>query len=237
MSNVPAAELNADSARAISRYVEDWEKRVLLSIEAERIGLTDSPEIRRQLELARDQVLSDALLRYYHVQLDTVGLSASDWSTFFEANPLLMKVSEPSLLTYHFSHADRDSMFALHDALTRRNGRDVVLSRYEQENPQWHNSQRMPVPTRQLEGDFPMLRSFWRSTQSDRLSDVVLNDEEWHFFLVVEAIPVGTPLDTSLVRPYIEDWLLVQKKNRRLRALEQSIIMNAQQSRLLQREQ
>jgi hypothetical protein len=61
-------------------------------------------------------------------------------------------------------------------------------------------------------------------------------DDEWHFFWVEGPVDVGTTLDTSLVRPYIENWLLVQKKNRRLRALEQSIIMNAQQTNLLQRQ-
>lgn len=237
LANVPAAELKADSMRSIQNYADAWERRVLLSIEAERIGLTDSPDIRQQMEVARDQVLSDALLRFYQVQLDTVRLTPSDWDTFFESNPLLIKVSEPSLLVSHFNNSSRDSMFALRDAMSRRNSRDATLTKYQQENPEWSAEQQMPKSVRQLESEYPMLRGFWRSTQSDRLSDVVLNNGIWHFFWVQEAIPVGTALDTSLVRPYIEDWLLVQKKNRRLRALEQSIIMNAQQSNLLQRQQ
>lgn len=237
LANVPAAELSADSARSVQNYADAWERRVLLSLEAERIGLTDSPDIRRQIEVARDQVLSDALLRYYQAQLDTVRLTSSDWESFFSSNPLLMKVSEPSAQVLHFHHKSRDSIFALHDAMSRRNGREAALQKFQNDNPEWANEQRMPRSVSQLDGQFPMLRSFWRSTQSGRLSDVVSTDERWHFFWFQQAVPVGTALDTSLVRPYIEDWLLVQKKNRRLRALEQSIIMNAQQTNMLRREQ
>ncbi len=236
LSGITASELQSDSARAVSDYLEAWERRAILSIEAERLGLTSSPDIKRQIELAKDQVLSDAMLRYLHSQLDTVILTESDWQAFFESNPAMIKVSEPSLLAYHFYDNQRDSIFALRDEMSRRGQSDVVLKRMHDRDYDWWFDQQMPKSIRVLAKEYPVLRSFWMSTNPKRISDVVSQDELWHFFWVERVIPVGTAIDTSLVRPYIQDWLLIQKKNRRLRALEQSIILNAQQTNLLQRQ-
>jgi hypothetical protein len=236
LSGITATELQLDSVRALRDYIEAWERRAILSVEAERNGLTDSPEIRRQLELAKDQVLSDAMLRYLQSQLDTVKLTDSDWQTFFESNPVMVKVSEPSLVAYHFFGSQRDSIFALRDALSRRGQSDAVLKQLQESDSDWWIDQQMPKPLRVLINEFPSLRSFWNASNPKRISEIVNRDELWHFFWVDRAIPVGTAVDTSLVRPYIEDWLLVQKKNRRLRALEQSMILNAQQTNLLQRQ-
>jgi hypothetical protein len=233
---VPGSDLQTDSVRAIRDYIESWERRAILSIEAERLGLIGSPEIKRQLDLARDQVLSDAMLRYMQSQLDTVRLTESDWQTFFESNPVMVKVSEPSLQAYHFFGSQRDSIFALRDAMSRRGQSDAVLNRLKDDDLLWWTDQQIPKPVQALKNEYPMLRSFWNSTNPKRISDVVNRDDNWHFFWVESSVPAGTAIDTSLVRPYIEDWLLVQKKNRRLRALEQSIILNAQQTNLLQRQ-
>ncbi len=236
VNGIPSAELRSDSARAISDYVEAWERRAILSLEAERNGLTDSPDVKRQLEHARDQVLSDAMLRLLQSRLDTVRLTSSDWADIFDSNPTFVKVSEPSLKVYHFWDSARDTVYALHDAMSRRDRRDDVLRKVQESNTDWWALQQMPRTIRQLEGEYPALGQFWRSSGTNRLSDVVSDNGNWHFFWVEGPVAVGTALDTSLVRPYIEDWLLVQKKNRRLRALEQSIIMNAQQTNLLQRQ-
>jgi hypothetical protein len=236
LSGITESDLQSDSARAVSDYIEAWERRAILSIEAERLGLASSPHIKRQIELAKDQVLSDAMLRYLQSQLDTVRLTDSDWQTFFESNPAMVKVSESSLMAYHFFGSQRDSIFALRDEMTRRGQSEVVLKRMQDRDFEWWIDQQMPKPIRVLSNEYPMLRSFWLSTNPKRISEVVSRDELWHFFWVERAVPVGTAIDTSLVRPYIEDWLLIQKKNRRLRALEQSIILNAQQTNLLQRQ-
>lgn len=233
---IPSAELRADSARAVNGYVEAWERRAILSMEAERNGLTDSPDVKRQLDRSRDQVLSDAMLRLLQSRLDTVRLTPSDWVELFDSNPSLVKVSEPSLQLYHFWDSNYDSVYALHGAMSSRLRREDVLLGFQESNPEWWKLQQMPRPTRQLDDEFPSLRQFWRSTNANRLSEVISDDGNWHFFWVVGPVAAGTTLDTSLVRPYIEDWLLVQKKNRRLRALEQSIIINARQSNLLQRQ-
>ncbi len=236
VNGIPAAELRADSSRAVREYIDSWERRAILSIEAERNGLTDSPDVKRQIELSRDQVLSDAMLRFLQSKLDTVRLTSSDWVTFFDSNPALVKISEPSLKLYHFTDSHRDSIYALRDAMSNRDRRDVVLKRMQEADSEWWTLQQMPRAIRQLEAEYPELRQFWRSSNVNRMSEIVADDDNWHFFWVDGPVAVGTTLDTSLVRPYIEDWLLVQKKNRRLRALEQSIIMNAQQTNLLQRQ-
>jgi hypothetical protein len=236
LNAVPQTDLKTDSVRVIREYIESWERRAILSVEAERLGLTGSPEIKRQLDLARDQVLSDAMLRYMQSQLDTVRLTESDWQTFYESNPVMMKVSEPSLLAYHIFGPQRDSIYELRDALGRRGQSDVVLNRLKDDDLIWWTDQQIPKPVQTLVNEYPMLRSFWYSANPKRISDVVFSDDNWHFFWVESSVPAGTAIDTSLVRPYIEDWLLVQKKNRRLRALEQSIILNAHQTNLLQRQ-
>jgi hypothetical protein len=236
MSGLPASDLRQDSIRAIRDYIESWERRAILSVEAEKLGLTGSPEIRRQLDLARDQVLSDAMLKYLHAQLDTVKLTESDWVSFFESNPVMVKVSEPSLIVYHFYGSQRDSIFALRDEMSRRGQSEIVLKRLKDIDFAWWTEQQMPKTVQMLASEYPMLRSFWSSTTPKRISEVIQRNDLWHYFWVEGVVPVGTAIDTSLVRPYIEDWLLVQKKNRRLRALEQSIILNAQQTNLLQRQ-
>lgn len=229
-------DLQRDSISAIRDYSESWERRVILSVEAEKLGLTSRPDIKRQLDLAKDQVLSDAMLIYMQSQLDTVKLTESDWLSFFDSNPVMVKVSEPSLMLYHFYGSERDSMYALRDDMTRREQRESVLKRLKDVDSDWWNDQQMPKTVQTLISEYPMLRTFWNSSTPIRISEVVNRNDLWHFFWVINSVPVGTAIDTSLVRPYIKDWLLVQKRNRRLRALEQSIILNAHQTNLLQRQ-
>jgi hypothetical protein len=139
-------------------------------------------------------------------------------------------------MLYHFYGSERDSIFALRDDITRRDERESVLKRLKDVDFDWWDEQQMPKTVQMMISEYPMLRTFWVSSTPMRISEVVNSNDLWHFFWVESSVPVGTVIDTSLVRPYIEDWLLVHKKNRRLRALEQSIILNAHQTNLLQRQ-
>jgi hypothetical protein len=109
------------------------------------------------------------------------------------------------------------------------------IEQLKRDDPAWWQKQYIPRLVSYQIMDFPSLRMYWNSSDPYQTSPVVEKGNEFHFFVIGERYTAGSVIDTSMVRPYIADWLLLQKKNRRLRSLEQSILLNSQQSDLVQR--
>ena len=234
-SNLSAAELETDSAGAFNQYIDQWERRQVLRLEAERLDLHRNPDIQTEIEQFTDVLISDAMSRYLYSLLDTVVLSDTEVDEFLEMNPAATRVSEPVLIAFQFSGSVLDSLRGLHSKMGNKTEARAFIEQRQRTDPEWWKTQYVPQLVSYQIIDFPSLRMYWNSSDLFETSPIVEKGNEFHFFVIGERYTAGSVIDTSMVRPYIADWLLLQKKNRRLRSLEQSILLNAQQSDLVQR--
>jgi len=233
--NLSAAELKHDSAGAFNQYIDQWERRQVLRLEAERLNLNQNPDIQSEIDQFRDIILSDAMSRDLYTLLDTVELSASEVDEFIGMNPVAARVSEPVIIAFQFTTSDLDSIRKLHSTMRSRIQARSLIEQLKLDDPDWWQSQHKPRLLSYQIMDFPSLRMYWNSSELYETSPIVEKGDEYHFFVIGERYTAGSVIDTSMVRPYIANWLLLQKKNRRLRSLEQSILLNARQSDLVQR--
>lgn len=236
LSSISAEELKADSASAINNYIAIWEKRVVLRNEAERLGLHQNPSVKKELDDLQDIILSDAMIRVYLADLDTVSLSEAEWKEFVDLNPWLIKIPEPSLQLYTFAGNNTDSLKVFRSQIQNKQDR-VLINELKTKHSEWWLKQQIPVSVRDLEIEYPSLKTFWRNAKNGQVSEILRINGATQFFWVVNRLEAGTVLDTTLVRPYIEDWLILQKKNRKLKALEENLMVNARQNKSIQRPQ
>lgn len=236
LSNLSDQQLKEDSTRAVDEYISAWEKRVILRNEAERLGLDQYPTIQNDLSDLQDLLLSDALLKMYLSELDTISISDTEWQEFFESNPIEIKVSEPSLRFYQFTSSTRDSLESYKNRILN-NQASSLINELKARNPKWWYEQQLPVPIKNLEIDYANLRSFWRNAQNGQISDILPYNGSFQLFWIIQRLEIGSVLDTTSVRPYIEEWLITEKKNRKLKALEENLLVNARQNKLIQRPQ
>lgn len=234
-SNLSSADLETDSAGAVNQYIDQWERRQVLRLEAERLDLHQNPDVQTEIEQFTDVLLSDAMSRYLYSLLDTVVLTTTEVDEFLEMNPAATRISEPVIVAFQFTGSDLDSMRVLHSKMGNKTEARVHIEQLKLDDPAWWQKQYIPRLISYQIIDFPSLRLYWNSSDPFEASPVVEKGNEFHFFVIGERYTAGSVIDTSMVRPYIADWLLLQKKNRRLRSLEQSILLNAQQSDLVQR--
>lgn len=234
-SNLSSADLETDSAGAVNQYIDQWERRQVLRLEAERLDLHQNPDVQTEIEQFTDVLLSDAMSRYLYSLLDTVVLTTTEVDEFLEMNPAATRISEPVIVAFQFTGSDLDSMRVLHSKMGNKTEARSHIEQLKRDDPAWWQKQYIPRLISYQIIDFPSLRLYWNSSDPFEASPVVEKGNEFHFFVIGERYTAGSVIDTSMVRPYIADWLLLQKKNRRLRSLEQSILLNAQQSDLVQR--
>jgi len=234
-ASLSSAELETDSAGAFNQYIDQWERRQVLRLEAERLDLHRNPDILTEVEQFTDVLLSDAMSRYLYSLLDTVVLSTTEVDEFLDMNPAATRVSEPVIVAFQFTGSDLDSMRVLHAKMGNKTEAKAHIEQLKRDDLAWWQKQYIPRLVSYQIIDFPSLRFYWNSSDPFETSPVVEKGNEFHFFVIGERYTAGSVIDTSMVRPYIADWLLLQKKNRRLRSLEQSILLNAQQSDLVQR--
>ena len=236
LSSLSDEELTQDSIGAVNHYVSVWEKRIVLRNEAERLGLHQNPKVIKELNDLEDMVLSDAIIRMYLADLDTISLSDGEWQEFVSLNPWLIKIPESSLLVYHFKASNRDSLEKIRIQIQAKQYSSLI-DELKTLNPSWWKEQQIPVSVRALESEYPNLKTFWNSAKPGQITPILRLDNSNQFFWILERLDAGSVLDTTVVRPYIEDWLIHQKKNRKLKALEENLMVNARQNNLIQRPQ
>jgi hypothetical protein len=234
--SVSVEELQADSTGVVNQYIAVWEKRIVLRNEAERLGLNQHPNVKKELNDLQDIVLSDAMIRVYLADLDTITLSEGEWREFVSLNPWLIKISEPSLRLFQFTGTNRDSISIFRNQIQGKKDKEL-LDELKIQHSEWWFKHQIPVSVRELENEYPSLKTFWKTAKNGQVTDIIKLDGTTQFFWLVERLEAGTVLDTALVRPYIEDWLILQKKNRKLKALEENLMVNARQNKSIQRPQ
>ncbi len=227
-------ELKSDSARAVDEYISAWEKRVVLRNEAERLGLHQHTSFQNELNTLEDVLLGEAVIKMYLTELDTITISDAEWQEFSKSNSLSIKVTEPSLLLYNFTSTDADTIKTYRERIIA-NQKPSLIEEFKLSKPDWWFEQQVPISIKDLEKHYPNLSTFWRTAKNGQVSEILSDTSMFQFFCVVNRLESGSVLDTASVRPYIEQWLLQQKKNRKLKALEENLMVNARQNKVIQR--
>ncbi len=234
LTELSEQELKQDSARVVQEYVSAWEKRVVLRNEAERLGLHQHQNFQNELNNFQDVLLGEAVIKMYLTELDTITISDAEWQEFSKSNSLSIKVTEPSLLLYHFTSSDADTIKTYRERIIS-NQNQSLIEEFKLSRPDWWFEQQVPISIKDLDKLYPNLSTFWRTAKNGQVSEILSDTSMFHFFWVLNRLQSGSVLDTASVRPYIEQWLLQQKKNRKLKALEENLMVNARQNNVIQR--
>lgn len=234
-SHIPQSMLRADSAAAMRDFAEQWERKALLRFEAERLGLDRDPALQKQLEAMKDEILSQAMNRHLYAQLDTVQVTEAEVDQFLIDNPAVLRTPEASASVALFTFGSLGAAEASFRLANAKATQDSAFATYASEHPDWLGDAGPPQAVSVLARRNPSLASFFASSPAGSVSDIRQSGESWHFFVITQRHSAGSSLPPERLKPSISQWMLEQKKNRRLRSLQQSLILRAENDRILTR--
>lgn len=208
-----------DSAEAAPQYVAAWIIQEMLYQEAQRRGLADNEELRRQLDDARRQFAIAALLEREVYSADTIALSDDTLRQAFEANRESYRLREDVAQISFAIFGEREAANNFRAKLLRGTPWPAALDSVKAELPDavLRSTARAFFTQATL---YP--EELWKATRALRKDDVsyTIRTEAGYAVMIVHATKAqGETPDFEFVREEVRSRLLLEKRRERYNTL------------------
>jgi len=197
-----------------SALVNEWVVEELLYQEAQRRGLTESNEIRRQLESARRHLAIEALLDEEVYTPDKAGVSDEEVSSYFKTHPSLFTLHEDVACLSFAQFRGRDAANQFRTLLLRGTSWDDALAEIRKDSTiaaelravarnQYFTQERL----------YPdELWKMARTLSKDEVSFVVKASSGYYVVVLRGLRHIGDTPDFDYVRDEVRDRMLIERR-------------------------
>lgn len=186
-----------DSTEARQQVIEQWVEQTLLYREAQRLNLSEDPEVEKQLEERRRSTLVSALRNRIHQKMEQ-DPSDEEIRTYFERHQDQLTIREPYVRVRHLATASEDTAQIVREELVASpgTGADSLwarLSRQYASSPGRSQalSQRF-YPEGRLFDQLPYVRDELSALREGEVTPVTRDKNQYHVLQLVRRIPAGT---------------------------------------------
>lgn len=211
-----ARAANADSVVNTRAYVNDWVTTQLLYQEAERRGLTNSDEVRRQVEEASRRLAVAALLQK-EVYADSAEVSEDAVASFYRQHNASFVLPEDVANISYVAFSDHDAANRFRTKVIGGKTWDAVVNGIRQDS-----AARMTLLQSAEHQYFTRGRLFpqelWKLAMTLNRKDVSFVLKAYSGFYVIATHSIlrqGTIAELAYVRNQIVDLLLVERRRER----------------------
>lgn len=188
-----------DSTEARQQVLEQWIRRTLLLREAERLNLSEDPEVRRMLDERRKSTLVSAVTERIYEEAE-VEPTDEEIRTYFERHQEQLTLTEPYVRVRHLVVSNQDSAETVRQRLLNIRGSAGADSAWRQlgrmyaQNPTraLELSDRF-LPERRLFSQLPYVQDEPSELQEGEVAPVLEDGSEYHVLQLVRRISEGTP--------------------------------------------
>lgn len=206
-----------DSTEARQQVIEQWVEQTLLLREAERLNLSEDPEVQRRLEERRRNTLVTALTNRYYEEMDEEP-TAEEVQTYFERHQDQLSLREPYVQVRHLATAQEDGAQTVRQELQQAQEAtiDSVWARLSQEYA--HRPSRAErlserfLPESRLFAQLPYVRDELDGLQEGETAPVIQDSERYHVLQVVQRVPEGSEPELRWVESEIRRRLRIRHR-------------------------
>lgn len=202
-------------------YVEEWVESELLYQEAQRRGLAETEDVRRQLDAARKRLTIEALLRQELFGASGPSVTDGETEAWYRANANIFVLKEDVIRADYALFPERDPANQFRSALLRGSSWDNALAQARSDS----------VPARMLRATatgqyftqstlYPdELWKLARTLAKDEVSFVV-KTASGHYVMVVRGVRrAGELPDYAYVQDQVRERLLIERRRDRFEKL------------------
>lgn len=227
---LPAHLLSSDSLRALTSYRDEWVRSRLMSREAERLGLTRSPELQRRLERARREVLTEALrsqiMRQYG---DDDQVSDEEARNYFQAHRDQFVLQERYVRFRHLETETIEEARSARQQLMQGVSWPEVARRFSLNPEQAVGESEQFWPVSMAAADQPVLQRYLDEVIGvTEISPIRRLGSTYHFVQLMESREAGEQPDLDWLMTQIKDWLRMEKRRRHLSSYVKNLYLKAE---------
>ena len=186
-----------DSSEARQQVVEQWVERTLLLREAERLNLSEDPEVQQLLEERRRSTLVSAMTNriYEDTQPEP---SDEEVRTYFERHQQQLTLREPYVRVRHLATVQADSAQAVQRRLRQMPEATAdsvwtgLIRRYAQNPSRAQEISAQFLPEGRLFAQLPYVKDELSNLREGQVAPVVQDNNQFHVLQLVRRIPEGT---------------------------------------------
>lgn len=228
-ASVPDQLLRSDSIGALRNYRDQWVRERLMVREANRMGLSQSEEVRRRLEEARLQVLREALRSQLMQQYgESARVSDEEARNYYQAHREQFVLRERYVRFRHMVTATIEEARSARQELLGGVEWPVVAQRYalDPEKTQEHSEQFWPISM--AVADNEAMHRYLEVIGISEISPIRRVGSSYHFVQLMESREAGEQPDLEWLMERIKEWLTLEKRRRYFSSYLKNLYLRAE---------
>ena len=209
-----------DSILDTHRYVDEWVITELLYQEAERRGITNDADVRREADEARRHFAVAALLQR-EVYDDTSGITEDSIQAYFDRNRVGFTLREDVINMSYAAFTDREAANAFRSALLHGTSWDQAIAAFQKDSSS-HGALYQSAERQYFTRGRTYPNELWKLASTMPKGDVsfVIKVEKSFYVLIAHAVMhQGSIPDVGYVRNDVRDRLLIERRRERYERL------------------
>ncbi|MFY0697087.1 MAG: peptidyl-prolyl cis-trans isomerase [Balneola sp.] len=212
-AGIPSSEFQSDSVLAYNNFIEKWIEKQLILQESERLKIPDSPEIKKRIERARQDMIAisfqEAVLNNLNSEIIVTDEEVQD---YYQQNKDQFLLDERYIRFRHLiasSLADAEN--AKRDLMQGQTWERVAQNYSLQSEMVIKNASRFWPESNALK-EFDTLNRYLRLIGVTEISIIENINGKYHFVQLLEEKAVGEHPDLEWLLIQIKEWLILEKK-------------------------
>jgi len=227
-NNVPAEVYSADSIRVIMNYQQNWVNRKLKVMEARRLRLDQNKEVQHRIRQATESILVDAFNEAVYLDMKSEPVTQSEAQSYYESNKDKFILAERHIRYRHIMAASLTDAQNARNALLRGRSWTSVAEQYSINPQKAIRTSRQYYPASTAAMHFEEMNTFLQVIGVTEISPIRRIGDHYHFVQLVDSRDAGDHPQVDWVLGQITEWLMLDRRRKHLRSMEQSLFLKAQ---------
>ncbi len=212
-AGIPTSEFLSDSILAYNNFIEKWIEKQLILQESERLKIPDSPEIKKRIERARQDMIAisfqEAVLNNLNKEISVTDEEVQD---YYQQNKNQFLLDERYIRFRHLIASSlSDAQNAKRDLMQGHTWERVAQNYSLQSEMVIKNASRYWPESNALK-EFDILNRYLRLIGVTEISIIENINGKYHFVQLLEEKAVGEHPDLEWLLIQIKEWLILEKK-------------------------
>lgn len=210
---IPTSEFLSDSVLAYNNFIEKWIEKQLILQESERLKIPDSPEIKKRIERARQDMIAisfqETVLNNLNKEISVTDEEVQD---YYQQNKNQFLLDERYIRFRHLIASSlSDAQNAKRDLMQGHTWERVAQNYSLQSEMVIKNASRFWPESNALK-EFDILNRYLRLIGVTEISIIENINGKYHFVQLLEEKAVGEHPDLEWLLIQIKEWLILEKK-------------------------
>lgn len=225
---IPPNMMEARRKEAIERYRKNWINRELLAQEARRLGMDRHEAVMQKIMESERDILAQALIAHIVAEVSREPVSRADAQGYYEENKEQFVLRERHVRYRHIRTVTLEDSRNAKAALQRGRPWEEVARRFDVDPERTLRHANLFFPQSLAAVDYNLMHGYLQRIGITEITPIHRIGDYFHFVQLMEDRAAGDHPDVDWILDQIEEWLRLDRKQRRINAFERNLMLQAE---------